>query len=88
MAGICTSAAWRCSASISTRCGGWCRRRNPLKPVKGMAPFAKRLAGAAALAKDRRAIRISPIEAALHTSYTADTITVLGRRFPRTRSSG
>jgi len=34
--------------------------QNPLKPVKGMAPFAKRLAGAAALAKDRPAHQDQP----------------------------
>ncbi|HZK92501.1 MAG TPA: nicotinate-nucleotide adenylyltransferase [Stellaceae bacterium] len=59
--------------------------QNPLKPVTGMAEFADRLAGAAALAKGHPRIKISAIEAALHTSYTADTIAALARRFPRTR---
>lgn len=59
--------------------------QNPLKPVKGMAPFAKRLAGAVALAKDHPRIDVSPIEAALGTLYTADTVAALERRFPRTR---
>jgi nicotinate-nucleotide adenylyltransferase len=59
--------------------------QNPLKPVRGMAPFAERLAGAAALAKGQPRIKVSAIEATLHTSYTADTIAALDRRFPRTR---
>jgi nicotinate-nucleotide adenylyltransferase len=59
--------------------------QNPLKPVKGMAPFAKRLAGAAAFAKAYPRITTTAIEAALGTSYTADTITALERRFPHTR---
>jgi nicotinate-nucleotide adenylyltransferase len=58
--------------------------QNPLKPAKGMAPFAARLAGAAALAKGHPRIRVSAIEAALGTSYTADTVAALGRRFPHT----
>ena len=59
--------------------------QNPLKPVKGMAPFAKRFAGAAALAKGHPRIVVSAIEASLGTSYTADTIAALHRRFPHTR---
>jgi nicotinate-nucleotide adenylyltransferase len=59
--------------------------QNPLKPIKGMAPFAKRVASAAALACGHGRIRVSAIEAALGTTYTADTIRVLQRRFPHTR---
>jgi nicotinate-nucleotide adenylyltransferase len=59
--------------------------QNPLKPVKGMAPFEQRLASAEALANGHPRIQVSAIEASLHTSYTADTIAALGRRFPRTR---
>jgi nicotinate (nicotinamide) nucleotide adenylyltransferase/ribosome silencing factor RsfS/YbeB/iojap len=59
--------------------------QNPLKPIKGMAPFAKRLAGAEALAKGHPRIAVSAIEASLGTSYTADTIAALRRRFPHTR---
>jgi nicotinate-nucleotide adenylyltransferase len=59
--------------------------QNPLKPVRGMAPFAKRFADAAALAKSHPRIRVSAIEDALGTAYTADTIRALHRRFPRTR---
>ncbi len=57
--------------------------QNPLKPVRGMAPFPERLASAAALAQDPR-IKVTDIEARLGTSYTADTIDALKRRFPRT----
>jgi len=59
--------------------------QNPLKPVRGMAPFAKRFAGAAALAKGHPRIKVSAIEAALGTVFTADTIRALQRRFPHTR---
>jgi nicotinate (nicotinamide) nucleotide adenylyltransferase/ribosome silencing factor RsfS/YbeB/iojap len=59
--------------------------QNPLKPARGMAPFAERLAGAEALAKGHPRVKVSAIEAALRTNYTADTIAALGRRFPRTR---
>jgi nicotinate-nucleotide adenylyltransferase len=59
--------------------------QNPLKPVKGMAPFAKRFAGAAALAGGHKRIKVSAIEAALGTTYTADAIRALRRRFPHTR---
>jgi nicotinate-nucleotide adenylyltransferase len=59
--------------------------QNPLKPVKGMAPFATRLAGAEALAKGHKRIKVSGIEAALGTRFTADTVAALHRRFPRTR---
>jgi ribosome silencing factor RsfS/YbeB/iojap/nicotinate (nicotinamide) nucleotide adenylyltransferase len=59
--------------------------QNPLKPVGGMAPFAERLAGAEALAKGHPGIKVSAIEAALGTSFTADTLVALRRRFSRTR---
>jgi len=59
--------------------------QNPLKPARGMARFDKRLAGAAAFAKGNPRIKISGIEASLHTSYTADTVAALERRFPHTR---
>jgi nicotinate-nucleotide adenylyltransferase len=58
--------------------------QNPLKPVRGMAPLCKRVAAAASLVSDRR-IRVSDIEARLGTTFTADTLTMLKRRFPRTR---
>jgi nicotinate-nucleotide adenylyltransferase len=56
--------------------------QNPLKPVDGMAPFADRLAAAEAAARHPR-IKVSDIEARLGTSYTADTIARLRRRFPQ-----
>ena len=58
--------------------------QNPLKPVKGMAVFADRLAAARALAHHPR-IRVSGIEAELGTRYTRDTLKALLRRFPRVR---
>jgi nicotinate-nucleotide adenylyltransferase len=58
--------------------------QNPLKPRDGMAPFAKRLAGARAMARPPR-IRALDLEAQLGTRYTIDTVTALARRFPRTR---
>src|SRR5262249_39765314 len=59
--------------------------QNPLKPAKGVAPSARRRGGAAALAGGRKGIRVSAIEATLGTTYTADTIRALRRRFPRTQ---
>ncbi len=55
---------------------------NVLKPRAGMAPFAERLAGAAALADGRRIVA-SGIEAALGTRYSVDTLRLLRIRFPR-----
>ena len=57
---------------------------NPLKPGAGMAPFAARLASAAAIADGRRIVATG-IEAALGTRYTIDTLRALRRRFPRAR---
>jgi nicotinate-nucleotide adenylyltransferase len=57
---------------------------NPLKPRKGMAPLAARLASARAVADGRR-ILATDIEAALGTRYTVDTLAALRRRFPRAR---
>jgi nicotinate-nucleotide adenylyltransferase len=59
--------------------------QNPLKPAAGMAPFAERLEAAAAVAAAERRIRVSDIEAGLRSTYTADTLQALRRRFPRTR---
>ena len=58
--------------------------QNPLKPVAGMAPFAERLAGARAVARHPR-IRVTSIEADLKTTYTAETLRRLARRFPHIR---
>src|SRR6266480_4046222 len=55
--------------------------QNPLKPALGMAPFAARLAASARVAGADRRIRVSDIEAGLHSTYTADTLRLLRRRF-------
>jgi nicotinate-nucleotide adenylyltransferase len=55
---------------------------NPLKPVAGMAPLADRLASARRIADGRRIIA-TDIERALGTRFTADTLRLLRRRFPR-----
>jgi nicotinate-nucleotide adenylyltransferase len=57
---------------------------NPLKPARGMALFARRLASAAAIADGRRVIATA-IEARLGTRYTVQTLALLRRRFPRVR---
>jgi nicotinate-nucleotide adenylyltransferase len=57
---------------------------NPLKPRKGMAPLAARLASARAVADGRRVVA-TDIEAALGTRWTVDTLAALRRRFPRAR---
>ena len=58
--------------------------QNPLKPAAGMAPFAERLAQAAAVA-DHARIRVTDIEQQLGTVYTADTLRALLPRFPQCR---
>ena len=57
---------------------------NPLKPRKGMAPLAARVASARAQAR-RAPIRVTAIERELGTRYTIDTLRALLRRFPRRR---
>jgi nicotinate-nucleotide adenylyltransferase len=58
---------------------------NPLKiGAPDMAPLAKRLASARALAR-RAPIRATAIEARLGTRYTADTLAKLTRMYPRSR---
>jgi nicotinate-nucleotide adenylyltransferase len=58
--------------------------QNPLKPVKGMASFAERMAAAKAIA-DHPRIRVTDIEARLGTQFTADTLRKLVTRFPSCR---
>jgi nicotinate-nucleotide adenylyltransferase len=58
--------------------------QNPLKPSGGMAPLAKRLAGARKITGSPR-IRALDLEARLGTRYTVDTLTAIRRLFPRTR---
>ncbi len=55
---------------------------NPLKPAKGMAPLAARLASARTMAR-RAPIRATAIEAQFNTRYTVDTIRKLQRRYPK-----
>ena len=57
---------------------------NPLKPARGMAPLAQRLASARAIGDGRR-ILATAIEAALGTRYTFATLAALRRRFPLVR---
>lgn len=57
---------------------------NPLKPTRGMAPFAQRLASAAKQADGVRVIA-SDIEARLGSRYTHRTLALLRRRFRRAR---
>lgn len=56
---------------------------NPLKPAKGMAPFAARLASAQFMAR-RAPIRATDIELRLGTRYTVDTVRRIVRRYPKT----
>jgi len=58
--------------------------QNPLKPEAGMAPFSQRLEQARRVARHPR-IRVSAIEAELHTRFTIDTLRALRRRFPQVR---
>jgi nicotinate-nucleotide adenylyltransferase len=55
---------------------------NPLKPAAGMAAPAARLASARAIGDGRRIVA-TDIESRIGTRYTADTLRVLRRRFPR-----
>ena len=56
--------------------------QNPLKPSKGMASFAERLASARGRATDPRII-VTSLEDDLGLTFTADTVRILCRRFPR-----
>lgn len=58
--------------------------QNPLKPRAGMAPLADRLASARRVFRDPR-VTVTAIEAAIGTRYTADTLALVRRRFPRAR---
>ena len=57
---------------------------NPLKPRAGMASLAQRLASAAAIADGRR-VRATAVEQHWGTRFTADTLAMLRRYFPRIR---
>nr|WP_314074907.1 nicotinate-nucleotide adenylyltransferase [uncultured Roseococcus sp.] len=56
---------------------------NPLKPARGMAPFAERLESARRVADGVRVIA-TDIEAKLGSRYTHRTLELLRQRFPRT----
>lgn len=56
--------------------------QNPLKTAGGMAPLAERFAAAAALARHPR-MRVTDIETALGTAYTAETLRRLRALYPR-----
>ena len=58
--------------------------QNPLKPAKGMAPQAERLAFAQEVAEHPK-IFVTDIEKDLRTQYSLDTIHALQTHFPRTR---
>ena len=58
--------------------------QNPLKPTDGMAPFAERLAGARAMAHHPN-IEVTDIERRLGTTYTAESLELLKRCFPKTK---
>jgi nicotinate-nucleotide adenylyltransferase len=57
---------------------------NPLKPDKGMAPYAARLASARKMVR-HAPIRVSDVEARLGTRYTADILARLPRLYPKHR---
>ncbi|EQB32991.1 nicotinate-nucleotide adenylyltransferase [Sphingobium ummariense] len=57
---------------------------NPLKPRRGMAPLAARVAHARKVAR-RAPIRATAIETRLGTRYTVDTLKALQARYPRDR---
>jgi nicotinate-nucleotide adenylyltransferase len=57
---------------------------NPLKPQQGMGTLSDRLASARTEAS-RPGLRVTAIEQALATRFTADTLAALCRRFPRVR---
>jgi nicotinate-nucleotide adenylyltransferase len=59
--------------------------QNPLKSQKGMAPIKARLEDARRVAGQNPRVAVTDIEAQLGTSFTADTLRTLKRRFPRTR---
>ena len=58
--------------------------QNPLKPEAGMAKLAERLGSAAALCRHPR-MSARDVEARMGTRYSADTLALLKRRFPRVR---
>ncbi len=58
--------------------------QNPLKSKDDMAPLAQRMESARAMAKHPR-IDVTDIETRLGSAFTAETLTLLSRRYPRHR---
>lgn len=58
--------------------------QNPLKPARGTAPFATRLAHAQEIALDPRIV-VTDLERTFGTRYTIDTLNKLKARFPGLR---
>ncbi len=56
--------------------------QNPLKPVKGMEPYAKRFASAEAVTKGQRLIKVSDFEKQHGLHYTHATLREITRRNP------
>jgi nicotinate-nucleotide adenylyltransferase len=59
--------------------------QNPLKPVRGMLPLAKRLASAKKLAGRNPRLVVTALEEKITSRYTIDTIRALQARFPAVR---
>lgn len=59
--------------------------QNPLKPQKGMAPFAERFASAKKITARHPFIQVSDIEQKMNTRYTIDSLRKLKKRYPKTR---
>ncbi len=56
--------------------------QNPLKPVRGMAALADRLAGARKIT-EHDDILVGDLESGLHSTRTAQVVATLKKRFPR-----
>jgi nicotinate-nucleotide adenylyltransferase len=56
--------------------------QNPLKPAKGMAPYAERVASVKALIKNDPRMQISDFEARHHLHFTYATVKALKKRYP------
>jgi nicotinate-nucleotide adenylyltransferase len=59
--------------------------QNPLKPVKGMAPYDRRFASALEMTKGKRNIIVSDFEQQAGFYYTYTTLRALDAMFPRIR---
>lgn len=59
--------------------------QNPLKCRSDMAPLADRLAGARQITRRHPAIRPTAIEALFSTTYTANSLSLLKKRYPKAR---